>query len=152
MIAPEFTAVTLDDQKITLSQFKGKVVILWFMAVGCPSCASVGSIIKNNQPQDAVVIVMDVWTEPVLREAGLLNRLGLPSPETRSDLIHFIFTYGSKDWIPILDNYGLTHLYKIRYVDTTFIISPDGKIILRSDGPVSTNLLRFALQKAGKAT
>jgi len=120
------------------------------MAVWCPSCAAVGPIIRNNQPQDAVVIVVDMWTEPVLREAGLLNRPGTPPPETKQDPARFISTYGSKDWI--LDNYGLTKLYKLRYVDTTFVIGPDGEIMLRSDGPISTNLLRFALQKAGEAT
>ncbi|MDJ0268976.1 MAG: TlpA family protein disulfide reductase [Aigarchaeota archaeon] len=148
MIAPDFTVRTLDGEEFSLSEFRGRKVVLWFMAVWCPSCAVVGPIIRDNQDQDTVVIVVDMWTEPILKDLGLLNKPGAPPPETGKDLTRFIDSYGSDSWLLVLDNYGLTKLYQLRYVDTTFVIGSDGRIILRSDGPVSSTLLRYALQKA----
>ena len=146
-IAPNFRAISIDGKGISLHDFRGKTVILWFMAVWCPSCSVVGPIIRNNQKMDTVVIVIDMWTEKNLEEAGLLNRVDIPPPEDEDDLISFISKYGRKDWILILDNFGLTKLYQLRYVDTTFVIDEEGKIILRSDGPVSSSLLKYALDK-----
>ncbi len=148
MLAPDFNARTVDGEEISLSNFRGKKVVLWFMAVWCPSCAVVGPIIRDNQDQDTVVIVVDMWTESMLKDLGLLNKPGAPPPETEKDLTRFISSYGSDSWILVMDDYGLTKLYQLRYVDTTFVIGPDGRILLRSDGPVSSTLLRYALQKA----
>lgn len=147
MLAPDFKATTLEGRSISLSDLRGRTVVLWFMATWCPSCAAVGPIIRDNQAEDTVVIVVDMWTEPVLKEAGLLDRPGTPPPERGQDLSRFISTYGDADWVLILDEYGLTRLYELQYVDTTFVIGPDGRIELRSDGPVSSSLLKFAIQK-----
>jgi len=48
-----------------------------------------------------------------------------------------------------LDEPGeLTTIFDVKYVDTTYVISPKGKIILRSGGPVNPSLLRQALYNA----
>ena len=146
-VAPDFTVFDIAGREVSLSSFRGSKVILWFMAVWCPSCAVVGPIIRNNQGEN-VVIVIDIWTEKNLKEVGLINRADIPPPEDEKELLDFISKYGKRDWILILDNYGLAKLYRLKYVDSTFVVDEEGRIVLRSDGPVSPSLLKYALQQS----
>jgi len=149
MLAPDFTVKTVEGQVVRLSSFRGRPVILWFMAAWCPSCKSIASVIKNNLDGDEVVIVVDMWTEDVLRRAGLLDRTNVPPPETPGDLKQFISRYGGSRWYLVMDEARLSELYKLRFVDSTFLIGPDGVILLRSDGPIAPSVLREALARAG---
>jgi thiol-disulfide isomerase/thioredoxin len=147
LYAPEFYAKSVDGLDVRLSDFKGKTVILWFMAAWCPSCASVASMIKGvvGDRSDIIVIVVDIWTEDVLKKAGLLNDPKTPPPENPIVLKGFIESYGGPRWILVMDDFGLSSLYQLRFVDSTFVIGPDGRVILRSDGPITPILLRNSL-------
>jgi hypothetical protein len=47
----------------------------------------------------------------------------------------------------VLDETGeLTKSWRIAYVDTTFVIDPEGNVVLRSDGPVTPPQLFGAIR------
>ncbi|MEM4306303.1 MAG: TlpA disulfide reductase family protein [Candidatus Caldarchaeum sp.] len=142
MTAPDFAVETVDGERLQLSRLRGRTVVLWFMATWCPSCKSVASIIKSVAGKDVQVIVVDMWTEDLLNRAGLLGRT---QPEKAEDLRKFIKDYGDEDWVLVMDNWWLTGLYELRYVDSLFVIDSDGRIVLRSDGPVTPSALRQSL-------
>lgn len=145
MNAPDFSVKTIDGRRLQLSELRGRPVVLWFMAAWCPSCKSVASILKSvTAGRDVHVIVVDMWTEDVLRMVGLLDRT---RPETSEDLLSFNGDFGGDGWNLVMDDYGLTGLYQLRYVDSMFVIDEEGVVVLRSYGPVSPTALRQALSK-----
>ncbi len=149
MKAPDTAFVTIDGKTLRLSELRGRFVVVWFMAAWCPSCAVVGPLIKDAvraRADEVVVIVVDLWTPSVLRLAGLEGRFGVPPPEDAGVLSSFISQWGDKGWYLVLDETGeLTKSWRIAYVDTTFVIDPEGNVKLRSDGPVTPPQLSAAL-------
>jgi thiol-disulfide isomerase/thioredoxin len=150
MTAPETVFKTVDGTKLRLSDFRGRYVVIWFMAAWCPSCATVGQIIKDHLQTipggDKVeVIVVDLWTEAVLKKTGLYGRPDAPAPEDAKTLRSFLTRWGDQRWNMVLDEDGeLFKLWRLAYVDTTFVIDPDGVVRLRSDGPVTHPILAAA--------
>jgi len=148
LMASDFTVETVDGRRIQLQELRGRTVVLWFMAAWCPSCQSVASTLKSVAvSSDVEVVVVDIWTEDVLRRVGLLGNPGTPRPETPQDLITFIKNYGDTRWHLVMDNWWLTGLYQLRYVDSMFVIDKKGVVVLRSDGPAPPPALRQALSK-----
>ncbi|MEM0482832.1 MAG: hypothetical protein QXM16_08130 [Nitrososphaerota archaeon] len=74
--------------------------------------------------------------------------MGRTQPEKDEDLRKFIRDYGDEGWVLVMDNWWLTGLYELRYVDSLFVIDSDGRIILRSDGPVPPSALSSALRQS----
>jgi thiol-disulfide isomerase/thioredoxin len=148
--APDFTAVTVDGRTFSLSSLRGKVVILWFMAAWCPSCAGVASVLQQASSKDPriAVVVVDMWSEEVLRQYGVAGNPAAPPAEGPEQLSSFLRAYGSPAWMAVVDSFNLTTLYQLRYVDTTFVIDAKGIIALRNDGPISPTVLLPALAKA----
>ena len=90
--------------------------------------------------------MVDLWTRQVLKMAGLEGRPGVPPPEDADVLTSFVSQWGDKRWHLVLDESGeLTREWRITYVDTTFVIDPEGIVRLRSDGPVTQALLSASL-------
>lgn len=63
--APAFTAKTLDDQSVSLADFKGKVVLLKLATTWCPSCgqlsrelAAIGDFLKEKD-----VVLVEVFLQ-----------------------------------------------------------------------------------------
>jgi thiol-disulfide isomerase/thioredoxin len=151
MKAPDTAFVTVDGKTLRLSELRGRFVVIWFMAAWCPSCATVGPLIKDavKGRGDVIVIVVDLWTRSVLKLAGLEGRPGVPPPEDAGVLSSFISQWGDKGWYLVLDETGeLTKSWRIAYVDTTFVIDPEGNVVLRSDGPVTPPQLSAALSSS----
>ena len=69
---PDITFKSIDGNTHQLSDFKGRYVIVWFMAVWCPSCGVLGTIIGDAlENKDVAVTVIVLWTELVLKKAGI---------------------------------------------------------------------------------
>jgi len=61
---PDFTVTTFDNQRFTLSEYKGKVVILDIMGVGCPPCIiQMPELqkIKKERGEDITILSIDVY-------------------------------------------------------------------------------------------
>jgi cytochrome c biogenesis protein CcmG/thiol:disulfide interchange protein DsbE len=68
-IAPDFTLNTFDNQQITLSEFKGQVVVINFWASWCPPCREEAAYLEKTwrkyKDQGVVFLGIDyVDTEP----------------------------------------------------------------------------------------
>ena len=120
--APDFTLNSQDGNPITLSQFRGKWVVLYFyprdMTKGCTIEAH---NFQRDQPkfQAANAVVLGVSVDDTKSHQEFCTKEGLTF-KLLSDTDHKVSEeYGS------LTNMGLVK-YSKRY---TFIISPEGKIV-----------------------
>ncbi len=151
MLAPETKIVTIDGKTLELQNLRGKYVILWFMATWCSSCWVVGPLIREAAAGrgDVEVILVDIWTEAILRRAGLWGRRDAPAPEDEETLKSFASNVGSAGWLLAIDKGGeLAERWNVIYVDTLFVIDPRGRIVLRSDGPATPSILQNALNSS----
>lgn len=118
--APEFTLLDIDGNKVSLSDFKGKVVILDFWATWCPPCiAEIPHFIElydeyKNRGLEVIGISVD-WNG---------QRVVPPFAEERG--INYILLLGDDE---VADLYG-----GIISIPTTFILDREGGIRKRYMG------------------
>jgi len=130
--ATDFSLQTTSGETITLSQFKGKIVILQVMASWCPSCKLQASQIKPVYEKYAgnglVVISLDIQ----------------PERSSLQDLKNFKTNFGG-DWYfgfypEFINQYG------IRSLDSKVIIDKNGNIAYRDDKVTTTEELESIIQ------
>jgi cytochrome c biogenesis protein CcmG, thiol:disulfide interchange protein DsbE len=115
-VAPDFRLQDLKGSDITLSQFRGKVVLLEFWATWCPPCrATIPELVSIQQKyknRDFVVLGISIDDEG----AGL-----------RTELLNF-----SKEFhinYPVLmGNEAVEHEYKVWSIPRSFLIDKEGRI------------------------
>jgi peroxiredoxin len=108
--APDFV-VQDAERKVTLSQFKGKVVVLNFWASWCPPCvAETPSLVKmQNQLKDKGVVVVAI------------------SADEDENAYHRFNTKYSMDFVTVRDPTAkIQHLYGTIQIPETYIIDRDG--------------------------
>jgi peroxiredoxin len=137
-VAPDFELLSLDGRQISLSQFRGKVVILDFWATWCKPC-------RLELPHFAAL--HQEFGKDALQIVGVsLDRVG--SAEVTAFVkewkIPYIVVMGNGE---VVKNYG-----GIRGIPTTFVIDKDGNIYRKyvgyRDKEVFENDIRTLLQKA----
>lgn len=117
--APDFTLTDINGTNISLSQFKGKYVVLDFWASWCPDCRKdIPNIIKAyNEFKDKGVIFIgvsfdtkkDVWSKTV-------SQYGMAYYQV-SEL---------KKW----HDTKISGLYNLKWIPSMYLIGPDGKVVL----------------------
>jgi thiol-disulfide isomerase/thioredoxin len=143
--APDFSLKTLDGNQVSLQSFKGKPLILWFMAAWCPSCVGQASSIKHVSSEYGSklnVLVIDLWAAQNIGQGAQ----GL-NAETGNDLQAFIAKNGSPQWMSALDTDRATIKYGITQVDSTVVVDGNGKIVFMNLGPSGYQPLKDALTK-----
>ena len=131
--APDFTASTLEGQLVNLSDFQGKVVLLYFWATWCGLC-------RLEQP-----IVAGIYEK--YKERGLVT-FGVTG-EDQATLRHFLEANQLK--LPILldSKRTLRKLYGSLAIPTLVFINPEGIVAEDYVGFLDETGLRVALQSAG---
>ncbi len=80
--APDITVTTLDGQKITLSELKGKRVVLDFWATWCPPCRKeiphFVRLFKETSREELVIVGISSEKEDVLREFAKKQGVNYP--------------------------------------------------------------------------
>jgi peroxiredoxin len=82
--APGFTLVTLTGNQISLSDYKGKVVYIFFVGYSCPPCIASGpateQIFQKYKSEEFQAIAVDVWDGGPGQVAGFRSNTGISYP------------------------------------------------------------------------
>ena len=122
--APAFTLEDLEDEKVSLSDFLGNVVILDFWASWCSPCRYSLPHLENlgESYRDQGVVV-----------------LGVNLDESRQDAESYLEQSGYSNIITLWESYpaaqAVKHLYAVAGIPHTFLIDRQG-IIRYSDHPI----------------
>jgi peroxiredoxin len=118
--APDFELVSLDGQRVKLSDFRGKVVVLNFWATWCPPCKIEMPWFVDMQKQYAkdglVVLGVAMDDSEPKKIAEFTHEMGINYP----------VLLGTDQ---VSDDYG-----NVQYLPTTFYINRDGKIVNKAAG------------------
>lgn len=118
--APDFTLPTvspsgLTGQSISLSSYRGQVVVLEFMEPWCPHCQSMAPILEQLHQKYSSVAFLSV--------AGPWNGA------TANDVARFENQYGTS-WVYMYDSSGtIMNTYGVNGTPTFFIINSKGSIV-----------------------
>ncbi len=132
--APDFTVPTLDGGTFTLSEHRGKPVIVFIMAYWCGTCVPEAQALAQLQEEygDQVTIVA----------------LDVDPSSTPERLAAFKQFVGNPDYIWAFDKGGVvTQAYRVRALDTTFIISPTGNIVYTDTTPTPYDQLKVQIAR-----
>ena len=124
-VAPDFTLEACPSGPVTLSTYRGTVVLLELMDVDCGVCKNeaptLRTLYQNFSPRGVVFL-----------SVSLIDIVA--PPDTCATVEDFKVTY-STDWTYAMDSDGeVRALYKVSGTPTTFILDRDGVIRARFDG------------------
>ncbi|WP_102692902.1 TlpA disulfide reductase family protein [Rummeliibacillus pycnus] len=128
--APDFQLKTLDDKKVKLSDYKGKIVILNFWATWCPPC-------KAEIPQ------MEKYYKKQAKDDGVeILAVNLTKADKDKAYIRdFVKSY-EMTYPVLLDEDGeQQRQYEIVTIPTTFFIDKNGKIQKKVVGPMDQEMM-----------
>jgi len=135
--APEFTLTDIDGNQFNLNDFRGKPVIIDFMATWCPGCNDVMSTLKeisSKYGKEIEIITVDVDSE-----------------ETDNDLRDFKEKHGA-DWRFAMDTQNLMLDYNVKVIPKLVIVNGDGDISFVHEGDLSVSELSSEIEKAISGT
>ena len=120
MPAPDFTLETPDGTKLSLSDLRGKYVILDFWASWCRPC-------RASFPE-----MKKLYAE--YHKKGV-EILGVTNDSRKNDWLKAL-EEDQLPWLQVIDEFPIPHtpakvatLYAIPYLPTLMLIAPDGKIV-----------------------
>ena len=132
--APDFSFKTIEGQEVSLSSFKGQPVLFAFaLTEGCAACIIEARAVREAQQQIPFKVI----------------QLAISPYETVESLQYFQNAYGASDWLVGFDEDNkISNQYKVKAVDTTYIVDANGKIIYRDDGyPADVETIVNVLKK-----
>lgn len=117
--APDFTLDSLSGQSVSLSHYKGNVVLLSFWAVGCGPCRAEAPHLKalheKYGDRGLRVVTVNAWDEPKAQVAKFVEKQNIPYIVLLNGGKLFRENYGGKaiPQVYLLDREGkvaFTHL------------------------------------------
>jgi peroxiredoxin len=116
--APDFTLRDVQNRKVSLSDFRGKYVLIEFWASWCGDCRREMPIIKTIHAKYKDLAI-----------------LGVSFDRNRPSWLNAIRQY-QLNWTQVSDlkgwESGLTSLYAVRWIPTAYLISPEGMILYKA--------------------
>ncbi|TLS38133.1 peroxiredoxin family protein [Pseudalkalibacillus caeni] len=136
-IAPDFSLTTLSGEKASLSDFKGKPVLLNFWATWCPPC-------KKEMPD------MQKFYEKHGSEAAIVsvNMTKFELPDRREKVKDFVEDY-QLTFPVLLDLKGEVgeKTYNVITMPTTFLIDSEGVIKEKVIGPMTYKKMEESIDR-----
>jgi peroxiredoxin len=147
--APDFTLPDADGKTYTLSQFKGKTVVLEFLATWCPHCQNDAPIMNqlSEAYKDKDVQVLGVNASQFGRNYQDQKD---PSPVTIDDIKWFRDTYTVTFPLLFDPNVDVGINYGVKGYPTVYIIKKDGTVSGQPKYPFKYEDLVAAVEKALK--
>ena len=99
--APDFTLLDQDGNSVSLSDFRGRRVLLWFYPkASTPGCTAEGCNIRDHHKrfEDANVQVLGMSKDSVKRQKNFATKQGFPYPLLSDESGSTIEAYGA--WGP----------------------------------------------------
>ena len=133
-LAPDFELKNLQDQAVSLSDYRGQVVLINFWATWCGYCRTefpdIQRAYERNQDKGFVVLAVNVQDRRQSVEA-YVQELGLTFPV-------------------LLDPLGrASGLYRARGLPTSYFVDQQGVIVRKQVGPVDEAMIEAILEQAG---
>jgi peroxiredoxin len=121
LVAPVFSLPSLSDRPVSLTEFRGSVVLLNFWATWCPPCIAempdLEKLHRELKEHGFVLVAISIDTGGKKAVAPFWEKTGLTFPS-------------------LLDGSGeVATRYGVRSLPTSFLINPRGEIIGRILGP-----------------
>jgi cytochrome c-type biogenesis protein CcmF len=133
-VAPDFTLTLLDGSPFSLSDQRGKVVVLNFWASWCPPC-------EEEAPD-----LQAVWEE--YGEKGV-TFVGIAYKDEEAAVRDFLSGHGITYPVGLDPTGRVAELYGITGVPETFILDGEGRVVRFYIGPVTADQLRADLAGLG---
>ncbi len=131
-IAPNFTLETLSGEMITLSDLKGKKVILNFWATWCPPCKKEMPDLQNYYDNFAEKDNVEIVAVNLTHAERSLN-----IDENIQSVSLFADSYDLTFPIPLLKEDTLSKAYQIITIPSTFMIDTEGRVQHQILGPLN---------------
>ena len=113
--APDFELRTLEGESVTLSDLRGKAIILNFWATWCPPCRSempaMQQVYTDYEPDGFVVLAVNNTQQ-----------------DRREDVENFILEQGLTFPVLLDNTGGVSTRYQVHSMPTSFFIDPEGII------------------------
>lgn len=120
--APDFVLTSFDGQRIQLSDYRGRIVVLNFWATWCPPCRVEAPVLQRAaerlDAEGVTILGIDVWDEQAAA-IQFLNETGITYPNAED----------ATRLIPV--EFGVTGLPE------TFVIDRRGVLVRRWVGPLT---------------
>jgi peroxiredoxin len=130
--APDFTLQTLDGAPLSLSDLRGKGVVLNFWATWCPPC-------RAEMPE--LQMAHEAYSP------GGLVVLGVNQAEDRATVQAFLEERNLTFPVALDSQYEVSQLYQVNSLPTTFFIDRDGVIREIVIGQMNAALLKQQLKR-----
>lgn len=134
-LASDFSLPTLDGGTFTLSEHKGEVVVLYFMASWCGSCVpearSLATLYEQYKQQGLTVVAINL--EPQANKAELSKFREL------ADNAAYTWAFDT--------TFAVAQTYSVQTLDATVIIDSSGRIAYQDTMPTPLDTLEAELQK-----
>lgn len=130
-MAPNFTLKTPQGKSVSLSQYRGKAVLLEFFATWCPHCNAEAPhlrAIANSLPKGTAIVSVNADGESAPSVFAFHRYYGLPYPA----LVDSSSQPGS------FNSPGaagpVTKKYQVQAFPTFYVVGPNGRVTWRDDG------------------
>ena len=119
-VAEDFTLTDIDGNRFTLSDFKGKIVILDFMGAQCKPCKQ--QVIELTKVHSAYSDKIEILSISVYGGKGINEEL------------HTFADYYNVKWRIAVDIEGASFKYRITLIPSLIVVDPDGYVRFRHEG------------------